>query len=495
MSGEAERELRARIDGFEFDEPGATLTFASRLARENGWSIGFAQRAIAEYRRFLFLAFTAGHPVTPSDAVDQVWHLHLTYTRSYWQRLCREVLRGPLHHEPTRGGREEGTKFADWYERTLAAYQRAFDEVPPPDVWPPAEVRFGTDLAHVRVNRAECWLVPRPTGWRHWLRRGRLAGLGLAGAATAGCAALFHTPPFTLNGSAFLTFFPIFAVIVFAFAAWLRWALSGPGAAPVSDADGAEPDPYLIAFLAGDHARAVQAAVVSLVAAKSAKELAGNGTLVTGRAPLTSTHPLERAVHAALDSHSGQTIRDLALATKGLGDVLRNNLRQRGWWLTTSASARATLVPLALAMVVPLVGGLRSWQGISTDHPTGFILFGTIATAVIALVAFARPAGRTRAGSTALAGFRSRHRELRRMSRLPSPTAEAAGMAVWPLAVGLFGSSVLAGTELVDLRRVLRPADSGGSGCSTSSGCGTGGGGDGGGGGGGCGGCGGGGGD
>ncbi len=41
-----------------------------------------------EYRRFAFLAATAGHPVTPSDAVDQAWHLHLTYSRDYWDRFC-----------------------------------------------------------------------------------------------------------------------------------------------------------------------------------------------------------------------------------------------------------------------------------------------------------------------------------------------------------------------------------------------------------------------
>jgi hypothetical protein len=61
----------------------AEQTFAARLARENGWRPAQAARVIEEYRRFCFLAVTAGHPVTPSDAVDQAWHLHLTYTRDY----------------------------------------------------------------------------------------------------------------------------------------------------------------------------------------------------------------------------------------------------------------------------------------------------------------------------------------------------------------------------------------------------------------------------
>src|SRR5262245_11583978 len=85
----------------------AELSFAARLARENGWNAVFTERVITEYKRFCFLAATAGHEVTPSDAVDQAWHLHLTYTRDYWQRFCPDVLGGPLHHGPTSGGDNE----------------------------------------------------------------------------------------------------------------------------------------------------------------------------------------------------------------------------------------------------------------------------------------------------------------------------------------------------------------------------------------------------
>jgi hypothetical protein len=79
----------------------AALHFPDRLARENGWSRTKADRVIGEYKRFCFLAATAGHEVTPSDAVDQAWHLHLTYTRDYWERFCPDVLGRPLHHNPT----------------------------------------------------------------------------------------------------------------------------------------------------------------------------------------------------------------------------------------------------------------------------------------------------------------------------------------------------------------------------------------------------------
>ena len=85
--------LWARIKGFALDDPASSLPFSQRLARENGWSRHFACRAIEEYKRFCYLAMTAGHSVSPSDAVDQAWHLHLLYTRSYWDGILRRGAR------------------------------------------------------------------------------------------------------------------------------------------------------------------------------------------------------------------------------------------------------------------------------------------------------------------------------------------------------------------------------------------------------------------
>lgn len=127
--------LWRRIVMHSLNDPQATCPFWMRLARENDWPPGFTQRAIEEYRKFVFLAVAAGHPVSPPDAVDQVWHLHLLYTRDYWGRFCPEVLRTPLHHGPTLGGAAEHAKFADWYARTLES-SRLFFGPPPTEFWP-----------------------------------------------------------------------------------------------------------------------------------------------------------------------------------------------------------------------------------------------------------------------------------------------------------------------------------------------------------------------
>jgi hypothetical protein len=152
--------LWLKLKDFAFDHQDA-LTFTRRLARENNWSHAFARRVVDEYRRFLFLALRAGHPVTPSDEIDQAWHLHLVYTRSYWEELCRDILGRPLHHGPTRGGAAEDDRFEHQYAETQASYVRWFGHEPPADIWPPAAVRFSPRARFARVNTAGYWMLSK----------------------------------------------------------------------------------------------------------------------------------------------------------------------------------------------------------------------------------------------------------------------------------------------------------------------------------------------
>jgi hypothetical protein len=154
--------LWERIQAFSFDAGPTGCPFWSRLASENGWSMGYAARAITEYRRFLYLAAAAGHPVSPSDPVDQVWHLHLLYTESYWNRLCGDILGIPLHHHPSVGGRAEREKFDGWYRNTLASYRRLFLEGPPADIWPGPDTDAADSTPHRRVNTHRYWIIPKP---------------------------------------------------------------------------------------------------------------------------------------------------------------------------------------------------------------------------------------------------------------------------------------------------------------------------------------------
>lgn len=172
-------ELWRRIQAHEFDKADVELPFSMRLAEENGWTDDFTQHAIREYRRFVFLACIADHEVTPSDEVDQVWHLHLAYTQDYWDRFCGEVLRRPLHHRPSEGGISEQIRYEANYLQTLALYQDTFAEPPPPEFWPPAQIRFDPNASFTRVNKGIFAISPKTS--KRELILGRLTGIAGGG--------------------------------------------------------------------------------------------------------------------------------------------------------------------------------------------------------------------------------------------------------------------------------------------------------------------------
>ncbi len=176
-------ELMRRLEAFEIGREECALPFAARLARENGWRRDYAKRVITEYKRFVYLVAAGDGELTPSDEVDQAWHLHLLYTRSYWKELCGGLLGRELHHLPTRGGSAEGARFAAQYRATLEFYAREFGHPPPADIWPDVAARFRQADRFQRVNVAHRLLLPRPPRWL-----GRLAAVSLALPLLVSCA-------------------------------------------------------------------------------------------------------------------------------------------------------------------------------------------------------------------------------------------------------------------------------------------------------------------
>ena len=477
--------LWERIAAFDLDgDSSPALPFAARLARENGWSRAFADRAVQEYRRFVFLTVTAGRPMCPSEQVDQVWHLHLTYTRSYWQRFCGEVLKTPLHHDPTRGGEAEGRKHWAMYADTLTTYREAFGEDPPGDLWPPLDRRFGSDLDVARVNRNDYWLVPKPRVSKSVLGA---AALLVAVAFTLGCG-----NPFNEKGADFLPYFIAPWGMAFVLGLVVRRAYKGPAPNP----EDGEPElgPYEVAYLSGGRARVLTTALVRLKDMGCA-DVAADGHVIIRRHP-RDADPVENVVFGVLAKQSGNAL-DLRPVVKELDEfehVRFGKLAEQGFLTRPGHRGLSSLLPLMLTLgVVLLIGLPRMVMGLANDRPTGFLILSMIAAVVISLVAFARPVRRTRKAEVALANLSNRHYRLRTLRSDPQP-------ANADLAVALFGATVLAGTAYAAVYDRVHRYDGTGSsgGCSTASGCGGGGGGgcgggggDGGGGGGGCGGCGG----
>ena len=153
------RAAYARVRHFSFDsllenDPAVELPFEERYCATYGQdkSIEEAEAEIAEF--FRFMAIKAVHcEVTPSVAVDNVLHLALAYSHSY-EYLCARLCGEFVHHEPTAGGAAANQRYRRQYEDTLALYELAYREPPPPSVWPAIEARFNPDNDFVSLSRA-----------------------------------------------------------------------------------------------------------------------------------------------------------------------------------------------------------------------------------------------------------------------------------------------------------------------------------------------------
>jgi uncharacterized protein (TIGR04222 family) len=477
-------ELYQRIQAFSLDGPDANLPFSKRLARDNGWSAKYTQRVIDEYKKFAFLAVAAGHPVTPCDQVDQVWHLHLLYTHSYWGEFCPNVLQTPLHHEPTRGGHSEHDKFNDWYSKTLASYERFFGQTPPADIWPSPRIRFERDIHFVRVNTQQNWILPKPAVELPKLPidRSPIAALLFVLALTiTGCGSLSLTSisnPLDFKGPEFLSFYLLVASTAIILAYILRWYLRKP--APHTSDESSSLDAYEIAYLAGGNNRAVDAAIASLVQRGHLQPL--TQILELDAVLPRNSHPLERAIAQAIEN-SGKPDQ-VRQAVRSATSLIEKRLQNLGLLVNSRQAKVVKWLPALPVFAVLILGIAKIMVGISRGKPVGFLIMLCIITAIFGFCLLVKP-HRSRYGDRTLTNLQARHENLKQPST--SQTYEIG------LAFGLFGSVVLADSSFADLKRLLVPLQS-----TSGGGGGDGGGGDGGGGGcggggcgGGCGGCGG----
>ncbi|ESQ75386.1 hypothetical protein [Asticcacaulis sp. AC402] len=141
------------LNAYNIDAANTVLPFSRRLARDQGWSYGYAQATVEEYKRYIYLVCISGTVLTPSEDVDQAWHLHLIYTRDYWDRFCDRTLGRRIHHSPTEGGVTEDSRYLDAYRRTLELYESEFGTPPPISIWPSPALRFQSNPGTLNVIR------------------------------------------------------------------------------------------------------------------------------------------------------------------------------------------------------------------------------------------------------------------------------------------------------------------------------------------------------
>ena len=467
MMDERQVERWKALEQFRIDPPGAVLTFVNRLCRENGWSVPYAERVLREYKRFAFLAAEAGHPVTPSEDVDQVWHLHLAYTRNYWHEF-RAILGKPLHHGPTKGGDDENTKYDDWYSRTRESYTRLFGEAPPADIWPSSAQRFGDDLAWRRVNWKQNLIVPK-----HRLVQGAAIGFGVFIACLLGCQAVLN--PNSVNGSEYLAFYipTLLVLIVWSFICFRTiYKKEAPESKEVLG-------DYELAYLRGGKNRLFLAIVTSLE--QRGHLLASGRNMRRGIALPAEATDDERCIVELLRQHPN--IVTAQKSWKPNTPAIVERLKASGE-LTSAKTWAVQFCLTALPLIVLFILGVaRMMAGVEHGKPTGFLMFSLIVTfATILVTAFPRP----------LSGRGKGRLQQAQDSYSANPTTAVV------LGVALFGAEALqagpashlfASYENLPGSRNNPATSSGGcgtGGCSSSGGDGGGGGG-----GGGCGGCGG----
>mmetsp|Transcript_10629 Transcript_10629/g.12098 ORF Transcript_10629/g.12098 Transcript_10629/m.12098 type:complete len:453 (-) Transcript_10629:480-1838(-) len=115
--------------------------FLDNLMMEQLLDANTANKWLLEYRKYLVLAHLTDNMISPSEQVDQVWHLHMTYTQHY-KATYQTLIERDFKHSPSSGGSSEGKKFEKIYEDTLDFYKQVFMTDAPPDVWETTQQRF-----------------------------------------------------------------------------------------------------------------------------------------------------------------------------------------------------------------------------------------------------------------------------------------------------------------------------------------------------------------
>lgn len=134
------------VQDFKLDHPNEEYGFSTRLAYENNWTLFFTQKAILEYKKFMYLAATANEMVSPSEIVDIVWHQHLIFTNSYTD-LCK-LLSKKIEHIPSTHNRSEKEKFLKAKQRTKELYERNFGNQPK-EIW-----EYHDELSSLPLNKS-----------------------------------------------------------------------------------------------------------------------------------------------------------------------------------------------------------------------------------------------------------------------------------------------------------------------------------------------------
>ncbi len=114
----------------EIDEYPLPELLIPRVSKEHNYSIKYAEGAIKEAKRMLYLSVVSSEAISPSIFIDEAWHEMLMFTRFY-QDFSNFIGRF-IHHDPTLGVPDGGKT----YEHTKENYKKYFGQEPHVQFWP-----------------------------------------------------------------------------------------------------------------------------------------------------------------------------------------------------------------------------------------------------------------------------------------------------------------------------------------------------------------------
>lgn len=312
--------------------------------------------------------------------------------------------------------------------------------------------------------------------------------------------------PFTLTGPEFIAFYIALLTVLLVVAGFVRTSLRGPS----DDRFPATLDSYQAALLAADYQGAAEAAIVALcargslrvdpggrfvavdpkpawlhpaedavwtaaalstttsplgagaswLAARIEEKAAGQGGLTP--AQVASYQRIEGVLRGVGQPRPGASAQALVAAARPALLPVRDQLRALGLFMTDAQVLNVRTLPTMVILVALVLGGVRLALGMAAGHAVGYLITLLILTGIVALFfLFHAPNPRTHRGDRLVRNLRRTNAALR-----TNAAAAAAGLAGadLALAIGLWGPAVLGGTPLDDVRRLLRPAGSSGSG-------------------------------
>lgn len=418
----AHRALWERVAAHPFENDGIALDFTRRLARTLGWPLDETRALVEEYRRFCFLAVVGDiGAVTPSEEVDEVWHLHLAYTRDYWDRWCGEALGRRLHHDPTAGGPAEQARYRAQYAATLALYERWFGP-PPPAFWPGTARRFAAKPRFRLVDRHRRSL-PRLRRWTGAAALG--AAVVLASTPARGAPFLpdwdwAAINPFDLGGEAFLALYSALMIGT----AMVTWLLRDMARTTDRRPDLRDLGDVEIGYLVGGSKRAADTLYIAL-ALHGAASFGSSGITIVG--PMHGLPPQFEAYRAALvGTHSHGRFLSIVASSEAYGAMLER-LRTRKVLLDRGRRRRLSLATWLPAGLLLLFGFAKVVVGVSRGKPVGFLCLAMLATSIAVVAMRRRERFLTREAIVSLEALRQkRSRALR--APLPEEVAFAFAM-------------------------------------------------------------------